>query len=309
MRRVIVLLAATTPGLLLGVVAACAPILGIQSRSDGPTWCQEDAQATTSAYCDDFDYVPPSTTTQEITAKLNGSLSITDTTASSPPNSLALVSPALAKGEGILAGHLIALPTMGGTGGGTGALQPFECQADILSADILALTKSGVTIGLMGVGAQLVSSEAPGVVVLSIGPGAIVSYSFDALPGDTLPPNPIDVCTKKHDASRDILGDWVTVSLRFDPETAVGEGALDAASSESCTLSAKGHGGDAGRMDRYVVFTSIGAFDLPPLLLEAAAFIPQPYFVYGLLEGSGSAVQAAAFHFDNVKCEVKPGTP
>jgi hypothetical protein len=291
--------------LAIALVAACAPIFGIVSRYDGPTWCQEDAQAALNGYCDDFDYVLPSTAAQEFPAHLGGSAAITDAAANSPPNSFAVTSLQMQGTEaGLQTGNLV---TFGGMPNAQG-LPTFECQADLLTSD---LTSMVATVGVLGVGGQLSPPKGqligpPEIVVMSVGPNSGVSFSLQKLAMPTLPPDIRDECPgSAQNAGTVFMGDWVTFKFFVTPESALDAG--DAGVPSVCELKDP-DAPDAGKTARepYIVLIRAGDFDLKPIRLSDPGFIDLPYFVYGLLHAGEGSVPATHIHVDNARCVVKP---
>jgi hypothetical protein len=282
------------------VAAACAPIFGIAQRSNGPTWCEEDAQATSNGYCDDFDYVTNATTMQEFPAVVNGSLAVTDAEANSAPNSFLVQSFAVSAEAGITVGNLVSFGGMPMPSG----LPAFECQVDVAVSDLLALGEAGASVGFVGVGGQLPASEQPEVVVVSLGPDSTVSYSLERFPDPKKGPVEVGSCPGKTQSIASLLNgrDWVTFKLFFANEDMFDGGpSLSAA----CPLSA-----DAGRVEEggthYIVLPRLGLFDLPVVRLAESHFGDVPYFVYGLLLNKGGGAPAVSLHFDNARCTAKP---
>jgi hypothetical protein len=315
-------LIALAPGLAISIAAACAPIFGIQSRYDGPTWCEQDAQATNNGYCNDFDYILPSTVSQQYPANVpdGSTIDVTNAVASSLPNSLYVTSGSIPADGSVVVGNLVSVGAMQTP---QASLAPFECQADFYVKDLEAIP---TTAAIMGVGAPQAINEKPEILALIIEPdagGPLLSYAlyrFPPPPGvPTLVGKP---CPSAHALGPEVVGDWVTVRLFFAPP-----GTVEAGSSfpQTCKLGlgSDGDRGETGSGDEggspqtnedFVVLAQVGLFDLPPVRFPAAkdgGFAPIPYLAYGLFLVNGSATAGGfGLHVDNVRCTQKPaGVP
>jgi hypothetical protein len=293
MRRGVLLLLTLAPALAVGIVTACAPIFGIESRYQGATWCEQDAQFTPNGYCDDFDRVPTATTMQELVADYNGSPAITDAAASSPPNSLGLTSVAVSGEAGVVAGHLVSFGPMLSSG-----LPAFKCQADLRPSEIAAIGEAGVTTTVMAVGGQ-VAGAGPEVVALSITPSGDALFSLQRLASPMTPPEQVSDATCASIAAPELTGDWVTFELLFRPVSRFDGGASPCPLTEKPSKTGKGSGAGG-----YEVLGRVGPFDLQAVRFSDPGFIGQPYFVYGMI--LVAPAPALSLHIDNVRCTLMP---
>jgi hypothetical protein len=157
--------------LAAAAVLACNPLFKIVQREQGPTFCEQAAQAQ-MVYCDDFDRVSATTVAEESAVTFGGNTQVTSAVASSLPNSLAVMS------DGGLAGKLATLPDGLGDGG-------VQCQLDLFTADFNDAIEAGVTLGAMGLGSSMgASGGSPGLnfvfVQIGQGPGEVVLVSVGA---------------------------------------------------------------------------------------------------------------------------------
>ena len=213
MRRAIVMLLALTLSVALAVAAGCNPIFGVVSRTQGPTWCEEDAQAS-AAYCDDFDRVPASTTAMETPEAFHGALQITDAAASSPPNSLGVTSFALTDpGSGALVSNLVNFGNMEAPAQGIVAAR---CQMDVQPTELATAAKAG-TIGIAALGGATLPTGGgagpgpPKFVFVTYDPTAGYGAQLAVVPNQGVPAVPQGTACALFQG--DIDKPWVTIEM------------------------------------------------------------------------------------------------
>jgi hypothetical protein len=342
-RRLILLSTLAAPALVWGLTEACAPIFGIVERYDGPTWCEADAQAMNSPYCDDFDYVTSATTNEEFPATINGAMEVTDAVAHSPPNSLFLQA-APKNDAGVTLGKLVSFGMPA-----TGGLPDFECEVDFIPSELLTLTQADAAVAILAIGGQTHAGSVA-VVALQLEPDGTTAYSLleFAKPSEykTIWTRPLHHSLFP---TNDAGFGWVTLKLEFascaslqsdgeiNPCQSAEDGGLDAGrgmpaeggardggkdqdgaesglgkdgddTGPDKNASEAGHeedGGDAGNRGsvEYVVVAQGGLFGLPGTRFTDPGFVPIPYFLYGMVYG-GTA--ATSLHVDNARCAVRP---
>ncbi len=293
MRRRLLFAVAPLPVAVVVTAAACNPLFGIVSRQAGPTWCEEDAQATVNGYCDDFDRITSQTTSQEIVSpSIGGMFEITDAEAHSLPNSFGVSSALTAADDGGAIGHLVAFgPTS------TDGIVSFSCQADVRAVELAAILSRASAVGVLGIGAQAHDAlGAPEVAVLAFGDTGEVGLGLAKLPSPTSPAQPVSghACGAK--GTPPLLGDagadWITIELSV---TADG-GPVGLA----CPL------GDAVGPGKnpYLIRVLFNHFEIITAYVRDPGFYGQPYFVYGMFLQSGAPT--TVLHFDNVRCTTEP---
>jgi hypothetical protein len=284
---------------------ACDPIFGIVTRAAGPTWCEEDTQATVQGYCNDFDRADGAATTSELAATVNATLAVTDKVASSPPNSLSVTSGAIAADAGVLAGYLVSF----GQPNPSSALPPFTCQVDLLTSDLVAAADAGATVGVLAVGGQSVNcTEEPVMALISFGPsdtGPRISVSLQENPGPMVPAVPLGVPVLVPLPPGAVpTGAWMTLEVAVAQngfhDASVGGGIRGTLGNDDAGQPQGMCGADGGAAPGgYVVALRIGPIDLGAVRLPDEGFV-QPVVTFGeFLQGPGPPLTV---HLDNVRC-------
>jgi hypothetical protein len=311
MRRAIVMLLALTLSVALAVAAGCNPIFGVVSRTQGPTWCEEDAQAS-AAYCDDFDRVPASTTAMETPEAFHGALQITDAAASSPPNSLGVTSFALTDpGSGALVSNLVNFGNMEAPAQGIVAAR---CQMDVQPTELATAAKAG-TIGIAALGGATLPTGGgagpgpPKFVFVTYDPAAGYGAQLAVVSNQGVPAVPQGTACALFQG--DIDKPWVTIEMAMRPLT---KGEAESGTLPMCvvgltdggTVGGKHHDGGADASDqdeapKYVVLIQVGPF-VSAVLVPDEKFLGQPFFAYGISIVDASAFPQVTLHIDNVAC-------
>jgi hypothetical protein len=304
MRRAIAFGVASGLTSALAIAAACNPIFGIVSRTEGPTWCEEEAQAG-SAYCDDFDREAGRATATELPQTLNGTNQITDAVASSPPNSLEVTSTAVTNdASGVLLGNLASF--------GSSLALPVQCRVDVRPAEIAVAARGG-EIGVAAIGGQTVKGNGSGpgpveLVYVSFGPdGARAGFATSTEPN-------APVTRKGTDCGPFFLeapeAEWATLIVSLVPSKFL-DGSIPACMIDRGDAGTKkkdaGAQADATSGSTYVVLLQYDVFQYA-VVVPDPNFVGQPYFAYGIsIIGASPPV---TLHFDNAACfALTPGGP
>ena len=290
----------SAPAVAVTLGSGCNPIFGIVSRQEGPTWCEEDAQAAPSGYCDDFDR--PGTNSQEIPAVVGGTRQVSDAAASSPPNSLEIKLDAVPKGTtaASVVGNLVQFgPT------GLGAAPIFTCQVDVRPSDIESLLKAGTPVGLIGVGGQATfgsKNPRPELVFLVFGPNGVEMQLLE-LPATNKSKPMGDPCRIAKGFQPLAAAEWETFSLEFRALDTIDAGGFTDSGLAPCLV-----GGDGGRAEvdgappkGYLVLARLGAFVQDPVVVPDLGFV-DAFFAYGLTVQAESP--ALTVYMDNARCQL-----
>jgi hypothetical protein len=290
MRRTIAMLVAMTLSVALAVAAGCNPLFGIVSRTQGPTWCEEDAQAG-AAYCDDFDRVPASTTAMETPETYNGKVEVTDAAASSPPNSLGVTSFALTDPDsGALVSNLVNFGNMATP---MEALVEARCQLDVQPTELAAAAKAG-TFGIAALGGGTVPIDGgaglgpPKFIFVTYGPDGGYGAQLAVVPNAGVPAVPEGTACPLFQGTVD--KPWATIEMAMRP---LAKGEAEAGTLPMCVL---GSG-----PPKYVVLIQVGPF-VGAVLVPDEKFLGQPFFAYGISIVTGSTFPQVMLHIDNVAC-------
>ncbi len=305
--------------LLLGAAGtaagvACNPLFGIVSRTDGPTWCEEEAQASyglaTEDYCNDFDREYARATMQETAQTYHGTSEVTDAAANSLPNSL-FVSTIAGWDSGALPGKLVNFGAPSASG-----LLTFQCRVDLLPSELGTASRGG-SVGVVAVGGETVTrkgARGTAFVFLSFGPGG--DAVLQAATIDQVGAGPRffgHACPAKGFGDVPADASWRTLTIGMIP---MPPGDAGSRFKDLCPVGGFLPGEDAGDFDagrpeggvvrgatHYVVLVQLGAFSYAvDYVVEGYMFVAQPFFGYGL--ALGGEVHAASLHLDNAACTV-----
>ncbi len=316
MRVRLVFLVTGVLALAIVEAAGCNPIFGIVSRTQGPTWCE---QQTKTAYCDDFDWILPSTTAQETPQSTNGTAAITDAEANSLPNSLVVTTTEVTGDAATLAGMLVNFgPEAQATG-----FPLLHCQIDLQPAELA--NASGTTkVRVAALGGQVPevnpsgTPAAPEFVFVTFGPKGGVSAELTTVnTGDVLG-EPLGVPCSLFGAGSASMIDkpWTTLQLSLIPLTSE-PAPVDAGL--PCSVGHVPEAGkdkdprDAGARESgarppgpsYVFVVQYGPFE--DAIGVYQDFVGQPLFGYGVV--IKGAAPATTLHIDNAACTAQDAGP
>jgi hypothetical protein len=317
---------------VLGAVAAllaCNPVFKIVERFAGPTWCEQDAQAS-AAYCDDFDRTPEAPQNQGIPIHgADDTPKVTSVVWSSAPNSLEVASGAVQDGGEV--GRLITLPSgMPGSG--------MQCQVDVRVADLAAATGAGAQVGFIGLGGADNGASSAGdagaalkLLFLGSGPSGLQlvleRIDLGALTADAAPLPLLQCIVPVPGADpQSLLGppgnphEWVTLTLALDPApndagvleavcTGNGDGGKGGGNGDGGDGGVGGDAGDSGPGSSALWRVTVGA--VGALVPFGDLYIPYDQLAVELgatgLVAYGLTIQGAApattLHVDNVRCQ------
>jgi len=294
----------------VGVGVACNPLFGIEDRSAGPTWCEEDAQSP-SIYCDDFDRVSQSTQRDQLQISLGGTVGVTNAESSSAPNSLE------AKATGVANTLVGSIASLGPVPPGQGIL----CQLDVPTADLSALATGTSSVGVFGVGAaESNTGDAIDLLVVFLGPTqetitlerAVSSTGVVQL-GMSCPIQGGLSVTQALGGPAGTDNPWVRLTMAVAPtDGGVPEGGcllgqmaptMDGGSPKDGGGAAK----DGGAVTVWAVRIAAGPLTPGDIYFPAEDFASAAYFIYGLaFQGAGAA---STVHVDNARCQLIPSLP
>jgi hypothetical protein len=295
-------LSAAAAAAVVGTGVGCNQLFGFENRVAGPTWCEEDAQVSSSIYCDDFDRVSQVTQHAQLQITLGGTVAVTNAESSSPPKSLLVTT--TTGDAGTLVGTIATL-------GAVAAGQAVECQIDVPTADLAALAAAGPPVGIFGMGAEEGSaSGAIDLLVVFLDPTeetvalerATASAGAVAQQGMACPiPGGLGVTQALGGPAGDQNG-WVRLTMAVAPtDGGVPEGGCVL---DSVALAPTMDGGVAPTM---TVRLAAGPLAATNIYVPAQDFAAAEYFTYGL--AFPVHTPASMVHVDNARCQLIPSLP